>query len=59
MSDNCYNCERKLNIINYICKCGNRYCKRCRFPENHSCEFNYKDKTELNKKLIKVEAKKI
>lgn len=59
MEERCEKCKSKLNIINYMCKCEKRYCKKCRLPEKHSCEFNYRDKTELNKKLLKVIPSKI
>lgn len=57
----CTFCKKKTGIISYDCRCGNKYCSKCKFPETHNCTFDYiKDgKEELTKKLIKVENDKI
>lgn len=39
----CGECKRKLKITNnYSCRCGNMYCIRHRFHDQHSCTFDYK-----------------
>ena len=57
----CFNCNKKLKLINYSCKCEHIFCIKCRLPENHKCTFNFKlnEKERLNKTLIKVVAEKV
>ena len=57
----CFNCNKKLKLINYSCKCEHTFCVKCRHPENHNCTFNFKlkEKELLEKNLIKVVANKI
>lgn len=39
----CSECKRRLKITNnYGCRCGNMYCIRHRFHDQHSCTFDYK-----------------
>jgi hypothetical protein len=59
MKERCGYCEKKLNIINYKCKCEKVFCSKCRMPEEHKCDYDYKDRSELQKKLIKIVASKI
>ena len=59
----CSFCKSKLKIINYNCRCSetNKYCSKCRLPENHNCTYDFKthSKKQLKKILIKVECEKI
>ena len=57
----CKNCNKKLGLIPFSCKCNYSFCSKCRYPEEHNCEYNFKkhDKDILKKKLVKVVAKKI
>ena len=60
----CVCCNKKLSLITFICKCDNIYCLKCKFPETHNCNFNYKKesleilsnklKKVINKKIIKI-----
>ena len=57
----CYKCNKKIKIVVFSCRCNHIFCSKCRYPENHSCNFNYinNEKNILKKYLPKVVAKKI
>lgn len=58
----CFNCNHKIKRLSAItnkCLCGNIYCFKCRLPENHNCNYDFKNKNNLEKKLVKVEFEKI
>ena len=49
----CFFCNKKLSCIEEttgLCKCGKSFCKKHKFPEDHSCTFDYKEK---QKELLK------
>jgi hypothetical protein len=50
VSKRCSNCKRKI-LIHILCKCEKEFCIECRFPELHSCGFDYKG--DFQKKLEK------
>lgn len=52
----CHHCSKKIKGIEFDCKCNNKFCVKCRYPETHKCTFNYKtqQKTKLEKELIRV-----
>ena len=62
-SKKCSFCKGKLGIVNYDCKCSttHRFCSKCRLPEIHECNYDYKNesKKSLQKQLVKVEYKKV
>ena len=37
----CSNCKKKIGIIPFNCRCGNQYCAKCRYPEQHKCTFDW------------------
>ncbi|UYI27402.1 hypothetical protein J0A71_06g12710 [Encephalitozoon cuniculi] len=42
-SMSCGKCGKRLKLTNnYSCRCGNVYCIRHRFYDQHSCTFDYK-----------------
>ena len=61
----CINCNKKIGLIPFSCKCGNVYCAKCRYPEQHNCTFDWvKDGKEkilkenpqiINSKLNKID----
>lgn len=57
----CANCNKKLGLIPFTCKCQKNFCSKCRYPESHSCNFDFKnyEKNILKEQLVKVVAKKI
>ncbi|KAI3899640.1 hypothetical protein MKW92_025327 [Papaver armeniacum] len=38
----CFSCNKKLGLTAVKCKCGAVFCSAHRYPEKHSCEFDYK-----------------
>ena len=57
----CHYCKKKIGIIEFDCKCCNKFCGKCRHPESHSCTFDFKSeqKKKLTKELIKIGPEKI
>ena len=57
----CYKCNKKIGLITFTCKCDNKFCSNCRYPEEHMCKFDFKnyEKNILKEQLVKVVAKKI
>ena len=53
----CYVCNKKINLLNFECKCGNNYCINHKMPEKHNCLFNFieynKNKLNLENPIIK------
>jgi hypothetical protein len=54
---NCPACAEKgktkkhNDMFMFDCECGKKYCQKHRYPESHSCEFNYRDEKYKEKKL--------
>ena len=44
-------CNRKLKITDYECKCSKIFCKFHRDPEYHECKYDYKE-TNNKQKII-------
>ena len=42
----CKYCKKKLNLINFKCKCNNYYCIKHQLPHNHNCQFDYKKESK-------------
>jgi len=38
----CGECNNKLKLINYTCKCAITFCGKHRMPENHKCFYDHK-----------------
>lgn len=57
----CFNCSKKLGILNYDCQCSNKFCAKCRLPETHNCTFNFKDsgRDKLANNLVQVVGEKV
>ena len=58
----CFKCNRKIKLVNQIsCRCNNVYCRIHKYPEDHSCSFNYKEfgKAALLKQNTLVTTSKI
>jgi hypothetical protein len=39
----CLNCKRKVGVMGFDCKCQGIFCKNCRMPEKHECDFDFKE----------------
>jgi len=35
-------CNKKLQLTDFKCKCNNTYCSKHRLPETHFCNYDYK-----------------
>jgi predicted nucleic acid binding AN1-type Zn finger protein len=57
----CNKCKKKTGMMEFKCDCNKIFCIKCRYPEEHNCDFNYniKGKDELKKQLIKISNNKI
>ena len=51
----CQNCKKKLNIMQFKCRCEDTFCINCRFPR-HKCSFDYKtmERNRLMKDNVKI-----
>ena len=45
----CANCNKKLGLIPFTCRCGNDYCAKCICTSIHNCTFDF---FYHNKKII-------
>ena len=45
----CFNCNKKIKLIPFKCKCDNNYCLKCKDPLDHNCQFDFK---KLNKEIL-------
>jgi hypothetical protein len=53
-------CKKKLGVIGgLLCKCEKKFCSKHFHAETHNCEFNYKDKKNLNINLVDARFSKI
>lgn len=59
MNTVCYMCKKKINLINFKCKCGNIYCSKHRHFDDHSCMYSDIDKSKLISANPKIIAKKL
>ena len=57
----CFNCNKKLGLLSFDCKCNEKFCTKCRYPEEHNCTYNHKEyqRNILEKTLPKVVAIKV
>ena len=44
-------CNRKLKIHDLSCKCGKIFCKFHKFPEQHNCNYDYKERKNNEEKI--------
>lgn len=51
-------CNKKLTLTDFACKCKQFYCSAHRFSDTHSCTFDYKsiERELLTKQLRQVKA---
>lgn len=43
----CGICKRKVGMLGFNCRCGHMFCGSHRYPEEHSCPFDYKQSGRL------------
>ena len=46
------NCNRKIKLTDFSCRCGLTFCSLHRLSEQHNCSYDYKN---LDDKLKKIE----
>ncbi|KAJ7978884.1 Zinc finger A20 and AN1 domain-containing stress-associated protein [Quillaja saponaria] len=39
----CKNCNKKVGLTGFECRCGDVFCGRHRYPEEHACKIDYKE----------------
>jgi predicted nucleic acid binding AN1-type Zn finger protein len=49
----CFECRKKVGLAALECKCGFVFCSLHRFPDQHTCDFDFKthDRTNLAKQI--------
>ena len=60
----CWFCTKKTKMNRFKCRCGFVFCKKCRMPEQHNCDFDYHSHgkqflTRTNPKIAKLKLKKL
>jgi len=45
-------CDRKLKLTSMACKCKKTFCKYHKLPEQHICEYDYKETNYKKQKII-------
>jgi len=60
-TNKCNLCSKKVGILGYKCKCESTFCKSHRLPEDHDCDYDFKQasKAKLAKENPVVMASKI
>ena len=48
-------CNKRIKITDFACKCEKLYCKMHKSPENHDCKYDYR---EIGLKTKKIEEMK-
>ncbi|KAI3970096.1 hypothetical protein MKW92_052860 [Papaver armeniacum] len=61
VKNRCFSCNKKVGLTGITCKCGSVFCSVHRYPEKHSCDFDYKaaGKETIAKLNPQVKADKI
>ena len=57
----CNVCKRKLGLLGFECKCGLMFCSAHLIPEQHNCDYDFKNEQckRLEKTLVKVVSSKV
>ena len=50
-------CNKKLRISDLECRCGKIFCSQHKFPEDHKCEHDYKDRSKRDKSIEEMKCK--
>ena len=45
----CIQCNKKLGLFEYTCRCGGIFCVKHQLPEEHNCTFDYQ---KLGKEIL-------
>ena len=52
----CFSCNKKVGYTGMKCRCEYIFCGNCRYPEQHSCTFDFKT---YGKKILEKQNEKI
>ena len=44
-------CQKKIRLTDFACKCANVYCKMHRLPEQHGCNYDYRGSESKSKRI--------
>lgn len=61
----CHYCDKKLKLMSdFSCRCGNIFCAKHRFHDQHNCPFNYRKEAlkklkEMNPKIVHDKIKRM
>ena len=55
MTKKCFKCKKKY-LLTVSCKCGNKFCFKHRYAEQHECTFDYK---KIGREILEKENPKI
>jgi len=47
----CYQCNKKLKMINFTCRCEHKFCIIHQNPHNHNCSYDSKANLQLKLKI--------
>ncbi|KAI4346738.1 hypothetical protein L6164_007610 [Bauhinia variegata] len=39
----CNNCNKRIGLAGFECRCGDVFCGKHRYPEEHACKVNFKE----------------
>ncbi|KAL5061363.1 hypothetical protein RYX36_032967, partial [Vicia faba] len=42
-TNRCKSCNKKVGLLGFNCRCGNIFCKKHRYPEEHACKVDLKE----------------
>lgn len=42
-TNRCWHCRKKVKLMGVTCRCGYTFCTKCRQPEDHECDFDFKE----------------
>ncbi|PWA98973.1 A20/AN1-like zinc finger family protein [Artemisia annua] len=42
VTNRCFDCNTKVGVMGFKCRCGETFCGSHRYPEEHKCEFDFK-----------------
>mmetsp|Transcript_114 Transcript_114/g.338 ORF Transcript_114/g.338 Transcript_114/m.338 type:complete len:129 (+) Transcript_114:382-768(+) len=42
-ANRCFECNRKLGVMGFKCRCESSFCNRHRLPESHGCNFDHRE----------------
>ena len=55
----CKNCNKKVGLTGFKCRCGNLFCGRHRLPEDHACNEDFKAAARKKLDLVRIQADKL